>query len=69
MSIFDGIKWERVDYVALTLALMSITDSRLNTHEDDRYITDIIDGMNEETSELHGLESDLYYLQKKFSGV
>lgn len=55
------IQWDRVDYVALILALMSLTDSRLNTHEDDRFITDIIDGMRPNTAMAHALEVDYYF--------
>ena len=56
-----NIEWDRVDYVALILALMSLTDSRLNTHEDDRFITDIIDNMRPNTAMAHGLEIDYYF--------
>jgi hypothetical protein len=56
------INWDRVDYIQLILALMSLTDSRLNNHADDRLITDIIDSMGPDTAMAHELENDHYFL-------
>jgi len=61
--MYTGINLDNVDYEAITLAIMQGVDPRLNDTICDQWATDIIDAMNQDTSNMHALEVELAELE------
>ena len=63
MDMYEGIDLNNVDYAAITLAIMQMEDPRLNDTPSDRWATDILDDMNQDTANTHALECELAHLE------